>query len=105
MVVQLAAKTVQEQDKWQSNLMVSNLKFGCQWTKYFLERYGMRRKRVTADCKGTLPSNYEILEVLQGMQQIITENKIAPKFTLNTDKTGLFYGQGPKNLTEVESCH
>eukprot|EP00961_Rhodomonas_salina_P237442 3209771-Rhodomonas_salina.2 len=68
MVVQLAAKTVQEhwQDKWQRNLMVSNLKFGChcQWTKDFLERYGMHSKRirVTADCKGTRPSDNEIRE-------------------------------------------
>eukprot|EP00961_Rhodomonas_salina_P033931 456539-Rhodomonas_salina.1 len=56
----------------------------------------MRRKRVTADSKGTRPSD-EIREVLQGMQQIITENKIALKFTLNTNETGLFCGQGPKN--------
>eukprot|EP00961_Rhodomonas_salina_P128347 1729633-Rhodomonas_salina.1 len=34
---------------------------------------------------------------MQRMQRIITENKITLKFTLNTDETGLFYGQGLKN--------
>eukprot|EP00961_Rhodomonas_salina_P050028 671965-Rhodomonas_salina.1 len=44
--------------------MVSNLKFGCQWTKDFLERlgYSMHHKRVTADRKGTRPSDDEIQE-------------------------------------------
>eukprot|EP00961_Rhodomonas_salina_P044032 591265-Rhodomonas_salina.2 len=34
---------------------------------------------------------------MQQIQKVIVENKIPPKFTLNTDETGLFYGQGQHN--------
>eukprot|EP00961_Rhodomonas_salina_P140583 1891682-Rhodomonas_salina.1 len=57
----------------------------------------MRRKRVTADHKGTRPSDDEIRSVMQKIQQCITDNKIPVKFTLNTDETGMFYCQGLKS--------
>ena len=96
-MVQHAAREVQKQEKWQGVKSVQQLKFGCTWVQSFLARYGMRRKRVTADRKGTRPSDAEIRETMARMQAIITENKISPKFTLNTDETGVFYGQGPRN--------
>mmetsp|Transcript_40065 Transcript_40065/g.94170 ORF Transcript_40065/g.94170 Transcript_40065/m.94170 type:complete len:89 (+) Transcript_40065:272-538(+) len=73
------------------------MKFSQEWTHSFLEQYGICRKRVTADCKGNRLSDDEIRAVMAEIQKVIVENKIPPKFTLNTDETGLFYGQGARN--------
>ena len=95
-IVQTAAKAVQAKAKWENESSVARLKFGCTWVHSFLHRYGMRRKRVTAAHKGNRPSDEEIQSVMEGIQRTIVENRIPPKFTLNTDETGVFYGQGPK---------
>eukprot|EP00961_Rhodomonas_salina_P048166 646862-Rhodomonas_salina.1 len=34
---------------------------------------------------------------MKHIQDVIVEHKIPPNFTLNTDETGLFYGQGASN--------
>eukprot|EP00961_Rhodomonas_salina_P011980 160883-Rhodomonas_salina.1 len=96
-MVQNAAKHVQAMDKWHTHPVVSRLQFKDHWTHSFLLRHGMGRKRVTADRKGTHPSDEEIRTTMERCQAIICENHIALKFTLNTDETGVFYGQGPRN--------
>eukprot|EP00961_Rhodomonas_salina_P121603 1637249-Rhodomonas_salina.1 len=96
-MVQNAAKHVQAMDKWHNHPVIGHLQFKDHWTHSFLLRHGMRRKRVTADRKGTHPSDEEIRSTMERCQAIIRENQIAPKFTLNTDETGVFYGQGQRN--------
>eukprot|EP00961_Rhodomonas_salina_P270020 3648049-Rhodomonas_salina.1 len=75
-MVQAAARAVQKQDKWVDHQQVWKLKFSENWTRSFLELFGMRRKRVTADRKGTRPSDDKIRAVMQQIQQTITDNKI-----------------------------
>eukprot|EP00961_Rhodomonas_salina_P293248 3933598-Rhodomonas_salina.1 len=75
-MVQAAARAVQKQDKWVDHPQVGKLKFSKNWTHSFLERFGMHRKRVTADRKGTRLSDDEIQAVMQQIQQTITDNKI-----------------------------
>ena len=70
--------------------------FTPHWLHSFLHRHWMRRKRVTAATKVNRLNAIEMQHAMKKMQNTIEENKIPPKFTLSSDETGVFYGQGPK---------
>eukprot|EP00961_Rhodomonas_salina_P015337 205978-Rhodomonas_salina.2 len=64
-MVKNVAKHVQAMDKWHNHLVVSRLQFKDHWTHSFLTLHGMRRKRVTADCKGNWPIDVEIRATME----------------------------------------
>ena len=95
-MVVIAGQTVQKRALWLGNKAIQALQFGCQWIKDFLNRTGMRRKRISAVDKKTRPPVEEVRDVMGRIQSIITDNKILPRFTFSADETGIWYGQGPK---------
>ena len=58
-IINSAAKSVQEKDVWKNVVSVQKIEFSPKWTKGFLNRGGLTRKKITREDK-TVPSDREI---------------------------------------------
>ena len=93
-VVEQAARLVHALPKWSSNPLVVKLKFSKPWVHDFLEKYNLRRRRIT-NIEKVLPPPEQVQATLEGIQKDLREYELEE--VGNADESGIFYGEKPKN--------
>ena len=97
MNIRHAAVLAQQTEKWKSHAIVKNLKFSTGWIQDFLERNGLRRRRLTTTDK-VVPPVAEVAARMEKIQRIIVDNGLEPSDVINADETGIkiILGQSQK---------
>ena len=62
-IIERAANAVKSRSSWQEDEIIKRLKFSNKWTKSFLNRGNVTRRKITGEDKA-VPSNEEIHEIL-----------------------------------------
>ena len=92
-----AAKSVQENDAWINVASVEKIEFSQKWTKGFLSRGGLTRRKITREDK-TVPGDEEIDSILKIGQDIYIEHGHSAKTTYNFDETAFTWAIGPTHI-------
>ena len=95
-VVQQAARSEQASPRWASDPVISKLQFSPPWVVTFLKNSDLHRRRVT-NIEKQLPPVEEVDARMKVIQNIIQVKGYTKAQILNSDETGLFYGEKPKN--------
>mmetsp|Transcript_35337 Transcript_35337/g.113596 ORF Transcript_35337/g.113596 Transcript_35337/m.113596 type:complete len:192 (-) Transcript_35337:189-764(-) len=93
--IKLAASQVADEPKWKENPLVNKLKFSKPWTRGWLKRVALRRRRVTASQK-VLPSPDEVNKEMSEIQTFLCAGKYTPAEVISADETGVCFGAAPK---------
>ena len=96
-IINSAAKSVQEKDVWKNVASVQKIDFSAKWTRGFLNRGGLTRRKITREDK-TVPSDEEIDSVLRIGQDIYIANGHSAKTTFNFDETAFTWAIGPTHI-------
>ena len=95
-IIEQAARLEQKSERWASDDKVLKLKFTHPWIVKFLEKSGLNRRRVT-NIEKQLPPVDVVDKRMQEIQGAIVEKGYTLAQILNSDETGIFYGEKPKN--------
>ena len=96
-IIEEAAKDVQSRDHWRINQKITDLQFSHKWTRSFLSRGGMTRRKITKEDKD-IPNDDEIASVLDIGQQLYISNKHDANTTFNFDETAFTWAIGPTHI-------
>jgi hypothetical protein len=88
---------VQSRDRWRENSKIHDLKFSHKWTRAFLSRGGLTRRKITKEDKD-VPDDDEIAYVLDIGQQLYIENGHDTNSTFNFDETAFTWAIGPTHI-------
>lgn len=95
-IVVQAAQTVRSRAPFCDDPLTKSLKFSKPWVRDFLNRNGFNRRRVT-NIEKVLPPAEAVDQRLKEIQKVLVEGKFERAQILNSDETGIFYGEKPKN--------
>ena len=97
-LVKVAAEFVQRTTSFgfSEDKKVQALKFANTWIVGFLERNGLRRRRITSTTK-VLPPAAEVAAHMKVIQKRIVDGEHTLDEVCNADETGVCYGAPPKN--------
>jgi DDE superfamily endonuclease len=90
-----AALSVQRDFEWDEG--IKNLVFSSHWVRCLLNRANMRRRKITTDDK-KIPTQSEIVRIMEIGQNLIKEKGLQPHQILNMDETGHTYAVGPDKM-------
>ena len=96
-IIEEAAKDVQGRDHWRMNQKIADLQFSHKWTRSFLSRGGMTRRKITKEDK-EIPDDEEIASVLDIGQQLYISNEHDANTTFNFDETAFTWAIGPTHI-------
>ena len=96
-IVAIAAKSVQESEKWCSENKINTLVFSNKWVQSFLKRGGVSRRKITSDDK-QVPTDAEVRRILEIGQNMYIEKEHEPHTCYNFDETAFTYSIGPTHI-------
>ena len=88
---------MQSRNRWRENSKIHDLKFSHKWTRAFLSRGGLTRRKITKEDKD-VPDDDEIAYVLDIGQQLYIENGHDTNSTFNFDETAFTWAIGPTHI-------
>ena len=91
------AAEVQKQNNWTNDAVVQNLKFSNNWVRNFLNRSGMRKRKITRDDKA-IPNAADVAAQMQAGQLLYTSHEHSPSNTWNMDETCVTWAIGPLHM-------
>lgn len=96
-IIITAAKCTQESEKYKNEKTIENSRFSHKWVKGFLERGGVRRRKITKEDKVT-PTDDEIRRILKIGQDIFISKGHGANTCFNFDETAFTYAIGPTHV-------
>lgn len=96
-IIEEAAKYVQSRIHWIQNPKISELQFSHKWSRAFLKRGGLTRRKITKEDKN-VPDDEEIAYVLDIGQQLYIDNGHDATTTFNFDGTAFTWAIGPTHI-------
>ena len=92
-----AAKVTQSSERWCGDEKINALMFSSKWVRSFLNRANMRRRKITTDDK-VVPSDEEIIKIMNIGQKIYKDFGHTKDTTINMDETAFTYAIGPEHM-------
>ena len=92
-----AAKVTQGSERWCGDEKINTLMFSSKWVRSLLNRANMRRRKITTDDK-VVPSDEEIIKIMNIGQKIYKDFGHTKDTTINMDETAFTYAIGPEHM-------